>query len=275
MAEVYVGACASRVNSGFNARWFEQGNTTDLELAAIIAFKAKFPNAQNKACLFHFAQALMRRFTAANFLKKEYEEPIVNTWFRRLFCLSLVPIDHITDEWTKILNEKPIFDQDDKNNKLDEFLEYFVNTYFEGQLEMDLWNHFDTEGPRTNNDIEGYNLKLKNHVSRAHPDIYKSIEVFQVQETTSFVKYKHALDGKPAPPRRKFNIGRDNEIKFYKKLFIEGNIGIDVYVSHLLLLFSFLKNKKKNQDPNVSDSSDDDEFENAIKSDSEDEEEEL
>ncbi|CAF0720527.1 unnamed protein product [Brachionus calyciflorus] len=138
---------------------------------------------------------------------------------------------------------------------MDEFLEYFVNTYFEGQFEMELWNHFDTESPRTNNDIKGYNLKLKNHFSRAHPDIYKSIE--------------------PAPPRKKLNIGRDNEIKIYKKLFIEGNIGIDVYVSHLLPLFSFRKNKKKNQDPNVSDSSDDDEFENAIESDSEDEEEEL
>ncbi|CAF1114729.1 unnamed protein product [Brachionus calyciflorus] len=93
------------------------------------------------------------------------------------------------------------------------------------------------KGPRTNNDIEGYNLKLKNHVSRAHPDIYKSIQVFQTQETAAFVKLKHALDGKPAPPRKKLNIGRDNEIKIYKKLLREGNINIDVYVNNLLLFF--------------------------------------
>lgn len=115
----------------------------------------------------------------------------------------------------------------------------------------------ETEGPRTNNDIESYNLKLKNHVSRAHPDIYKSIQVFQTQETSAFVKYKHALEGEPAPPRKKLNIGRDNEIKIYKKLLNEGSISIDVYVKHIIPFFSFRKNKKKDKAADVSDSSED------------------
>ncbi|CAF1110885.1 unnamed protein product [Brachionus calyciflorus] len=72
---------------------------------------------------------------------------------------------------------------------MNEFLEYFVNTYFEGQFEMELWNHFDTEGPRTNNDIEGYNLKLKNHVLRAHTDIYKSIESSYVFLTKNQIQF--------------------------------------------------------------------------------------
>ncbi|CAF0719086.1 unnamed protein product [Brachionus calyciflorus] len=232
---------------------------TELEFAAINAFKAKFPHAQNKACLFHFAQALFKHFTAPGFFKTEYNnDPKINSWFRRLFCLSLVPVDQITEVWIKILNDKPIFIETNKNKKIDEFLEYFVDTYFEGKFDINLWNHFDTEGPRTNNDIEGYNLKLKNHVSRAHLDIYKSFQVFQTQEHAAFVKYKHALDGKPAQPRKKLNIGRDNEIKIYKKLLKEGNINIDVYVNNLLPFFSFRKNKKKDKAADISDSSDED-----------------
>ena len=84
---------------------------------------------------------------------------------------------------------------------LNEFMDYFVDNYFEGSFPIELWNHYDTVGPRTNNNLEGYNNKLKTHVSRAHPSIFKSIELFQTQETNSFVKYRHALDNKPAPPR--------------------------------------------------------------------------
>lgn len=113
----------------------------DLELTAINAFKAKFPNAQNKACLFHFAQALFKHFTAPGFFKSEYNnDRKINLWFRRLFCLSLVPVDQITEEWIKVLDEKPIFVEANKNKKIEEFLEYFVDTYFEGKFDMNLWN---------------------------------------------------------------------------------------------------------------------------------------
>ena len=40
------------------------------------------------------------------------------------------------------------------------FMDYFVNTYFEGIFPVAVWNHFNTVGPRTNNNIEGYHLKL-------------------------------------------------------------------------------------------------------------------
>ena len=125
-------------------------------------------------------------------------------------------LEQVTDEWIKILADKPCFVEDERKRKMD--LDYFVNNYFVGSLPMELWNHFDTDGPRTNNNVEGYNKILKDFVGRAHPDIYKSISVFQTQETSAFVMYKHALDGKQAPPRRKLNVGRDNEIKVYKKM---------------------------------------------------------
>jgi len=45
---------------------------------------------------------------------------------------------------------------------------FLVDNYFEGSFPIELWNHYETVGPRTNNDLEVYNNKLKTHVSRAH-----------------------------------------------------------------------------------------------------------
>ncbi|CAF1048011.1 unnamed protein product [Brachionus calyciflorus] len=45
--------------------------------------------------------------------------------------------------------------------------------------------------------------KNKDRVSRAHPNIHKSIQVFQTQETSSFVKYKHALEASGYTPFEK------------------------------------------------------------------------
>ncbi|CAF0710880.1 unnamed protein product [Brachionus calyciflorus] len=120
---------------------------------------------------------------------------------------------------------------------------------------IELWNHYDTVGPRTNNNLEGLNNKLKTHVS----SIYKSIELFQTQETNAFVKYRHALENKPAQPRKKLDIGKDNELRIYKKMLEEKNIDIEVYIKYILPLFSFNKKKSDSNDEKDSDSEDEDE----------------
>ena len=63
-------------------------------------------------------------------------------------------------------------------DRIDELTDYFVDNYFEGIFPMELWNHFLTTGePRTNNHLEGYNLKLKNCVVSSHPDIFTAIKI--------------------------------------------------------------------------------------------------
>jgi hypothetical protein len=128
---------------------------TDLELAAINAFKTQFPSVENKACLFHFAQALFKNFTRLGF-KVDYDENLeVNSWFRRLFCLSVIPVDSICDQFELIMKNMPVFPEEHKNKKLSEFLDYFVDNYFEGPFSIQMWNHYGTVGPRKNNNLEG------------------------------------------------------------------------------------------------------------------------
>ena len=58
-------------------------------------------------------------------------------------ALSLVPLDKIDDAWLEIEAEAP---QDDHaaHGKLNEFKEYFINTWLENStvFPRSLWNHY-------------------------------------------------------------------------------------------------------------------------------------
>ncbi|CAF0708230.1 unnamed protein product [Brachionus calyciflorus] len=74
-----------------------------------------------------------------------------------------------------------------------------------------MWYHFETEGyPRTNKNLEGYNNILSNHLSVAHPDIYKAISKFQEEESDASLKYYRAIKNVKAPPRKKLNVINDS-----------------------------------------------------------------
>ncbi|CAF0949725.1 unnamed protein product, partial [Brachionus calyciflorus] len=166
-----------------------------------------------------------------------------------------IPLDKIVEQWEKILETKPGFLEENKNKKLTQFMDYFVNNYFEGRFPIELWNHFDTNGPRTNNNLEAYNRKLKAFMVSAHPNIYKSIEFFQVQETSAFVKYAHALDNKPPPPRNKLDVGKDNNLSIFKKQLVQNDISLESYIKYIMPLFKFRRNKNSENNPNDTDSS--------------------
>ena len=59
-----------------------------------------------------------------------------------------------------------------KYKKLQGFTEYVINNYFEGSFPQKYWNHFLTIGNRTNNHVEGYNLKLKKFIGAKSPNIF-------------------------------------------------------------------------------------------------------
>ena len=87
--------------------------------------------------------------------------------------------NQVDDHFDSILNNRPKPD-DCTDKKITKFLDYFVKTYFESNIfPVEFWNHFETDSsPRTNNNVEGFNLKLKEFVGAAHPNLQKAIEVF-------------------------------------------------------------------------------------------------
>ncbi|CAF0745702.1 unnamed protein product [Brachionus calyciflorus] len=164
--------------------------------------------------------------------------------------------------------KKIVFEEENKAKNLEKFLDYLVDNYFEGSFPIELWNHFDSEGPRTNNNLEAYNNKLKSFVGIANTNIFKAIDVFQKQESAAFLKYQHALIGKPAPPRKKLQIFKDEQLRSYKKMFLENDLTLDAHIKYVIPLFIFRKTKSLNG--NDSDESDSENEELVASSDEED-----
>ena len=50
------------------------------------------------------------------------------------------------------------------------------------------WNYFDFQGPRTNNNVEGWHSRLKKVVGKPHPNLYEIIDVFKREEASTKVK---------------------------------------------------------------------------------------
>jgi hypothetical protein len=51
-------------------------------------------------------------------------------------------------------------------------LDFVLDNYIKTNLfPISVWNQFDNDGSRTNNTVEGYNLKLNNFLS-SHPSIW-------------------------------------------------------------------------------------------------------
>lgn len=184
-------------------------------------------------------------------LKSEFQKNSdMQKWFRNVCALALSPLDKSEYLFSNILATQP------NNQRLDKFMTYFVDTYYEGPtFNCEMWNHFETVGyPRTNNNLEGYNNKLSNQLSVAHPDIFKSITKFKEEETDAALKFYRATNKEKekenAPQRRKFNIISDTILNNQRQMLRDGEISIDTYTKYVSLLFELNaldKKKKKTQ----------------------------
>jgi len=84
-------------------------------------------------------------------------------------------------------------------------------------MSIDLWNHFCT--PRTFNNNEGFNKKLKYNVCVA-TNLYKVINVLKTCEVN--IKYDQVLTGEKNPSRRKLDLDKD--------ALVQGHITTDIQI---------------------------------------------
>lgn len=58
-----------------------------------------------------------------------------------------------------------------------------------------IWNHYKTVGPRTNNHCEGFNNRF-NKLTGSHQNIYKLINIIKKVELEASLKYNNYSQGK-------------------------------------------------------------------------------
>ena len=110
------------------------------------------------------------------------------------------------------------FEQFNYRSKLLGFFKYFENTWLnsESLFPISIWNHFENNGPRTNNHSEGFNNKLTRDLP-FHPSIWKYIEIIKQVEEELVIKYLHLKEGTINVRKiRLIDIKRDNLIEKLK-----------------------------------------------------------
>lgn len=64
-------------------------------------------------------------------------------------------------------------------------MDYFVETYLDSDIclfQRQMWNHFDTEGARTINNLEGWHAALNRLINKCKPNIYTLITELRNQQ---------------------------------------------------------------------------------------------
>ena len=104
------------------------------------------------------------------------------------------------DFWLHTLENAPPGDDCTK------LTDYVTDTWIEGRFSQPTWNHYQTEGPRTNNHLEGWHNKLKKRVCIAHPTIYKLIDKFKKAQAVNEVKIEqYSNDGHKCKRAKKYH----------------------------------------------------------------------
>ena len=86
-----------------------------------------------------------------------------NEDIRKLVALPLVPENQVEDAWFHCLQ-----DLDDTDLPVDttSFTDYIITQWIE--RDHTVWNHINTEGPRTTNHIEAWHGEVKKKVQHCH-----------------------------------------------------------------------------------------------------------
>jgi hypothetical protein len=103
------------------------------------------------------------------------------------------------------------------------FADYVTEYWVEGNNHQQ-WNHFDNEGPHTNNHLERWHGKLKKHLNHAHPNIFFLIDLLQkTQNSTEANQTQISAGGTQRPKLKKYrNI--DNRLTTLKHRFLQAEL---------------------------------------------------
>lgn len=171
----------------------------DFECASRNAVTQIFPAAELKGCLFHYTKAIWKKTQECGLQTEYRDNPDVNRLVRRAAALPLLPLDDVDDYWIHAWENAPETDACTK------FHDYVTETWVDGRFPQATWNHYQTEGPRTNNHLEGWHNKLKKRVKTAHPNIFKIVSEFQKEQAANEVKIvQYAAGGQKRKRMKKY-----------------------------------------------------------------------
>ena len=143
---------------------------TDFEKAVQEAFKFHWTNISIRGCYFHLKQAILRWVFQHGYKKQYLANTKFNFWLKSLTSLAMVPVKDIDRAYAIVKSNVP------DNIEVKPILDYFEKTWLNGQWKPAVWNHYDDDGPRSNNHAEAFNRVINAKLMSSHPNIWKYID---------------------------------------------------------------------------------------------------
>jgi len=183
----------------------------DFEVAAHNAVGRVFPNSNIRGCFFHYTQCVWKAVQRFQLVKDYTEDMEVKKLVRRAAALPLVPLDKVEDVWLETISDSP------QGEQVVRFMDYITTQWIEGRVfQPHVWNHFDNDGRRTNNNLEGWHHKMNNIAEKSHPNIFEVIKILKREQSVTEVKVAQLHGHWRAPPRKRRYVIIDARIRSLK-----------------------------------------------------------
>ncbi|CAF3276334.1 unnamed protein product [Rotaria sp. Silwood2] len=205
----------------------------DFEQAASNAFLSVFKQSSVLYCHFHYCRSVWRK--------------IQKLVLANLFGLPLLPLTSVYNAFENIASTllRCI-------NGIQDFLQYFSNTYLYGnKFPPTRWNHFASIGftDRTNNALEGHHRSI-NARTAPHPNIWRYILLKRELDERTMISVSQEIKQKrPTKVQRKSYRDRDNYLIEAKELLINRKIDLTEYERRIRrLTYGYIKYHEDNDD---------------------------
>jgi hypothetical protein len=157
--------------------------TCDFESGLLPSIRDEFPLTRIQGCYFHFSQAIYRNMASLGFQRDYALNPDIRTVVRQLMALAFLPPALVMEAFEQQRENAPIV--------LLPLFEYFNNEWIPN---IPLWNVYGVER-RTNNDVEGWHLRINKVIGRHHPNIWTLVDALKEEQSASTVAIHQAEGG--------------------------------------------------------------------------------
>ena len=190
----------------------------DFEEAVRRAISMELPNCNISGCFFHYCQCLWRKVQALGMVE-HYNANSGNNdfrkWMRAHGALALIPLTLVGNLKQQLHHEFP--DVPDIENFMDYFDQQWMATW-----PPSIWNHYNKNGPRTNNHLEGFHSKLNKHFTSAHPNIFLFLDTIVSFQSSYTLKIQQVAVGhNPPRPNSKY-MALHHKLDNLKQQYIRG-----------------------------------------------------
>ena len=197
---------------------------SDFEQAFISAAEKVFPRAEFHGCYFHFTQCIYRHVQSSGLQSRYGTDEDFAISIKMLAALAFIPEEIMTTAYDQLKHTE--YYQANKKGVLKPIIAYFEDTWIGKKkrnqrtrpiFDISLWNCFSAimnDGPRTNNQVEGWHNGFNQRVSKSHATMGKFLTTIKQEQSVTESVWENYLAGRVvAPPKRRKYVKYDQRIK--------------------------------------------------------------